>query len=229
MYPAVVRLLIIALKVIKILFQSRAHLITENLALRQQLAAFKTKNINPKLSDMDRSFWVALRRTWSNWADTLIIVKPETVIDWQRRRFKKYWWRKSSRNRKPGRRPIDQRIIDLIRQMATENNWGAPRIYSELLMLGYDNVKQRTVSRYLRKFRSKHPDKKKQQSWLTFLKNHRDVYFSNGLLCRANRELPHLLCFLCYRACQKEDCSLECYRTPNSSMGQATVERGLFV
>jgi hypothetical protein len=25
--------------------------------------------------------------------------------------------------------------------MATENNWGAPRIYSELLMLGYDNVK----------------------------------------------------------------------------------------
>lgn len=59
--------------------------------------------------------------------------------------------------------------------MATENNWGAPRLYSELLVLGYDNVKQRTVSRYLRRFRSKYPDKKKQQSWRTFLKNHRDV------------------------------------------------------
>jgi transposase InsO family protein len=42
-------------------------------------------------------------------------------------------------------------------------------------MLGYDNVKQRTVSRYLRKFRSNHPAKKKQQLWRTFLNNHRDV------------------------------------------------------
>jgi transposase InsO family protein len=174
MYKTVARLFMIVLKVIRILFKTKDDLVTENLALRQQLAACKSKNINPKISDMDRSFWVALRRAWSNWADTLIIVKPETAIDWQRRRFKKYWWRKSSRNRRPGRRRIDQEIRDLIEQMARENYWGAPRIYSELLMLGYKNVKERTV-RYLRKFRSKHPDKKKQQSWHTFLKNHRDV------------------------------------------------------
>jgi putative transposase len=59
--------------------------------------------------------------------------------------------------------------------MAGENRWGAPRIYSELLILGFTNVSETTVSRYLRKYRSLHPDKKKQQSWMTFLKNHRDV------------------------------------------------------
>ena len=172
---AVARLFMIVLKVIRILFKTKDDLLTENLALRQQLAAFKAKKIKPKLSDMDRSFWVALREAWSNWADALIIVKPETVVDWQRRRFKKYWWRKSSRNRKPGRKQTAHEIILLIRQMATQNNWGAPRIYSELLMLGYENVKQKTVSRYLRLFRSQHPDKKKQQSWRTFLENHRDA------------------------------------------------------
>ncbi|MEE8416380.1 MAG: integrase core domain-containing protein [Desulfobacterales bacterium] len=175
MYQAISPLFVIVFKVIRILFRSKNDLIIENLALRQQLAACRTKKIKPKLSDMDRSFWVALREVWSNWTDTLIIVKPETVVDWQRRRFKKYWWEKSSRNRRPGRRRIDQEIRDLIKQMVRENNWGAPRIYSELLMLGYKNVKERTVSRYLRIFRSKHPDKQKQQSWRTFLKNHRDT------------------------------------------------------
>ncbi len=59
--------------------------------------------------------------------------------------------------------------------MAEENHWGAPRIYSELLMLGFNDVSEVTVSRYLRRYRSLHPDKKKQQSWMTFLKNHRDI------------------------------------------------------
>jgi hypothetical protein len=126
MNQAIIRLFIIVLKVIRILFKSKDDLITENLALRQQLATCKTKGIKPRLSDMDRSFWVALRKVPSNWADALIIVKPETVIDWNRRRFKKYWWRKSSINRRQGRKRTDQEIVSLIRQMATNNNWGAP-------------------------------------------------------------------------------------------------------
>ena len=42
-------------------------------------------------------------------------------------------------------------------------------------MLGFTSISEATVSRYLRKFRSQNPDEKKQQSWMTFLKNHRDV------------------------------------------------------
>lgn len=63
--------------------------------------------------------------------------------------------------------------------MVEENiNWGAPRIYSELLMLGYykKDISERTVSRYLKKFRPEDPKKirKKQQQWKTFIKNHRE-------------------------------------------------------
>jgi hypothetical protein len=32
----------------------------------------------------------------------------------------------------------------LIYRMAGENRWGAPRIYSELLMLGFDDVSEAT-------------------------------------------------------------------------------------
>jgi putative transposase len=59
--------------------------------------------------------------------------------------------------------------------MAGENHWGAPRIFSELLMLGFTEIYEATVSRFLHKFRCKHLDKKKQQSWMTFLRNHRDM------------------------------------------------------
>jgi len=39
-------------------------------------------------------------------------------------------------------------------------------------MLGFNDISEATVSRYLRKYHSKHPDKKKQQSWMTFLRNY---------------------------------------------------------
>jgi len=111
--------------------------------------------------------------------DALIIVKPETVIDWQHKRFKKYWAKKSVRSNKLGRPSIKLEIRELVIRMATENFiWGAPRIYSELLKLGYTEKQfsQRTVSRYLKKIRPDDPDntKRKQQQWKTFLKNHRE-------------------------------------------------------
>ncbi len=60
--------------------------------------------------------------------------------------------------------------------MAEENNatWGTPRIHGELLKLGYV-VGERTVSRYLARFRPE-PTKLRSQTWTTFLKNHaRDI------------------------------------------------------
>jgi len=111
--------------------------------------------------------------------DALIIVKPETVIGWQQRRFKKYWTERPAKKSKPGRPSIKLEICDLIKRMASENlNWGAPRIYSELLKLGYTKrqVSQRTVSRHLKKMRPNDPDiiRRKRQQWKMFLKNHRE-------------------------------------------------------
>jgi len=174
MYRVLTEILIILTIISKTVFKSKNDLIIENLALRQQLSTYKAKKIQPIIKERDRSFWIALKKSWYRWTDTLIIVKPETVIYWQRTLFKRHWTKISSQNKKYGRRITKKEMRDLIYQMARQNNWGAPRIYSELLMLGFtkNEISQSTVSRYLRRFKSKNPDQKKRQSWITFLKNH---------------------------------------------------------
>ncbi len=44
-----------------------------------------------------------MSRVWPRWREALVIVKPETVIDWHRKGFRPYWTSKS-RGGKPGRR-----------------------------------------------------------------------------------------------------------------------------
>src|SRR5437879_5951123 len=61
--------------------------IIENLALHQQLAVHKRTVPRPKLHTTDRLFWVALARVWAGWRHSLVIVTPDTVLRWQRRRF----------------------------------------------------------------------------------------------------------------------------------------------
>ena len=151
---------------LRAMFIPKVHLAFENLALRQQVAVFKRSVKRPKLRPRDRVFWVCLSRLWPNWRSTLVIVQPETVINWHRMGFKLYW-RWKSRAGKPGRPPIDQEIRDLIRRMSRENpTWGAPRILSELLLLGYD-VAEGTVAKYM--IRTRKPP---SQTWRTFLDNH---------------------------------------------------------
>ena len=63
---------------------------------------------------------------------------PDTVLRWQRRRFRAYWTRLSGRSR-GGRPPISAEVAALVRKMAAANPlWGAPRIHGELLKLGLD-------------------------------------------------------------------------------------------
>ena len=87
--------------------KSRRDLAMENLALRQQLAVLKRERRRPRLTDRDRRFWVWLSKLWTDWAEALLIVKPETLIRWHRKGFKRYWTQKSKR-RGPGRPKIDQ-------------------------------------------------------------------------------------------------------------------------
>jgi putative transposase len=82
-------------------FRPRASLVAENLALRQQLAVLRRKTKRPQLAPLDRAFWVVLSRIWSRWAETLTIVKPETVIGWHRRGFARLWALTSERIGRP--------------------------------------------------------------------------------------------------------------------------------
>ena len=163
------RLLLLLLHALRAVVRPRADLVLENLALRQQVATLKEKRPGPKLSSVDRLFWVLLRRVWSRWAQVLEIVQPATVVRWHRAGFRAFWrWR--SRPKKPGRPRVDQEIRDLVRRLAGENpTWGAPRVHAELLKLGFV-VAERTVSRYMPR-RPTPADV--LERWKTFLRNHR--------------------------------------------------------
>ena len=153
---------------LRVLFASRAGLAAENLALRQQLVVLQRSVRRPRLRRRDRVFWVWLSRLWARWRSCLVIVKPETVIRWHRQGFKLVW-RWKSRKTRPGRPRVEAEIRRLIRRMSRENpTWGAPRIQSELRLLGH-TVAESTVARYMDRS-SKPPS----QTWRTFLSNHAD-------------------------------------------------------
>ena len=82
--------------------KSQKALALENLALRQQLAIPRRTMKRPRLTKADRLFWVFLSRIWRDWAQVLVVVKPETVISWHRQGFKLIW-RLKSRRRNRGR------------------------------------------------------------------------------------------------------------------------------
>jgi len=149
-------------------FRSRNQQAVVELALRQQLATYAQTGSKPRLTPLDRTFWVVLFRFWSHWRDTLVIVKPDTVIRWHRKGFRLYWRAISKRG--PGRPPIPEELKVLIRRLADENGWRARKIHGELEKLGF-TVGLATVSRYLPK-RAPDPG---QQRWMTFLFNHKEA------------------------------------------------------
>jgi transposase InsO family protein len=136
------------------------------------LVVFKRRAPRPKLGNLDKLFWVAFRRLWPQWKQSLWIVSPETVVRWHRAGFRRYWNWISRHQKAFGRKRISQELRELIFRMVVENpTWGAPRIHGELLKLGFD-VAERTVSRWVQKApRDPEPAKR----WQTFLQNHHEV------------------------------------------------------
>ena len=152
----------------RLLFSGHAAVAIENAALRLQLAAFQRKRKRPVLTPLDRLFWVALSLLWSGWRAPLVYVRADTVVRWQRERFRRFWARLSKVNRRRRGRPATAtEIRHLIERMAKANPlWRAPRIHGELKMLGIE-ISERTVSRILRKL-----PRPPSQTWKTFLHNH---------------------------------------------------------
>src|ERR1700737_1475765 len=91
-------------------FRSRAVLELENLALRHPLHVFRRPRPGrPPLIGIDRLLWVWLYRIWPRCLDTMVLVKPATVIRWHRQGFRLFWrWRSRS-----GRPSADREIRKL--------------------------------------------------------------------------------------------------------------------
>jgi hypothetical protein len=161
--PAVVY---VFLRTLGALLRSRLSLRVENVALRHQLAVYQRTVKRPSIRPEDRILWSWLSRRWARWREVLVFVQPETVIAWQRERFRDHWAR-MSRAAKPGRPLISEEIRELIRNVSGANPlWGTPRIVGELGKLGI-KVAKSTVDKY-RVRSSKVPS----PTWKAFLKNH---------------------------------------------------------
>ncbi len=66
-------------------FNLIANLTAKNLALHQQLIVLNRSIKRPQLKTKDRLFWIILYLFWNNWQESLIVLKPETVVGWHKR------------------------------------------------------------------------------------------------------------------------------------------------
>jgi hypothetical protein len=131
---SMVTALIALLSGVRDIVRRRTDLEAELLALRHQVLVLQRQHgrRRAQLRPADRLYWVVLSRLWPRWRDALLLVKPETVIAWQRRGFRWYWCWKSQR-RASGRPAVPGAVVELITAMHTANpTWGAPRIHGEL-------------------------------------------------------------------------------------------------
>jgi hypothetical protein len=147
-------------------FKSRLRLEAENAVLRHQLIVLRRRlHGRVRLTNHDRWFLIQLYRWFPSILKVVTIIRPETLVRWQRAGFRCYWsWKSCPRG---GRPQIDTELRVLIRRMSVENPlWGAPRIHGELLKLGFQ-VAQSSVAKYMVKRRGP-----PSQGWRTFLRNH---------------------------------------------------------
>jgi transposase InsO family protein len=172
------------------MFRSRWRLEAENLFLRLQLnIALRQAPPRFRLRGSDRALLVWMTRLWPGLLGMAQVVQPETILRWHRAGFKAFWRWKS--RKRAGRPKIDHGLRDLIRRMNKENpQWGACRIHSELLMLGFE-LAQSTVSKYM--VRGGTPP---SQSWKTFLRNHAQAIAAIDLFVVPTLTFERLFAFL---------------------------------
>jgi putative transposase len=144
-----------------------AALAAEVLFLKRQLAMLVERGRRPRRAGrFDKLLLVLLARCFS-WRASLVVVRPGTLIRWQRDLVRSFWRRRC----RAGRRRLPAGLRALIRCMADENpSWGTRRIADELrLKLGL-LVSSRTVRKYLAGPRPRRTGR--DQRWSTFIRNH---------------------------------------------------------
>jgi len=94
---------------------------------RPRVQVHKRTMARPPLRRTDRLFWVVLARVWTGWRRPLVMVTPNTVLRWQRRRFREYWTKLSARPT-GGRPPVSAEIKDLVRPCRCARRHSADRV-----------------------------------------------------------------------------------------------------
>jgi hypothetical protein len=153
---------------IQLCLRPRVGVAAENLFLRKQLSLYLERDVRPRRATDSIRFILAQLSRWFDWRQTLIVVKPDTLIRWHRKGFRLFWKWKS---RPRGRPSVPIPVRKLIAEMATNNpTWGEERIADELLLKIGIQISPRTVRRYMPKPPRRLADPK--QRWMTFIRNH---------------------------------------------------------
>ena len=118
------------------LFKSKKDLIIQNSLQKKEIEILLRKNHKKRLiiQHSDRVIFSLLNKV-GHIKETTSIVKPETVLRWQRQLIKHFWTFKHEN--RIGRPPVEKEIKQLILSMKNENlYWGYKKIQGELIKLG---------------------------------------------------------------------------------------------
>jgi putative transposase len=117
-------------------FRSKRNTLTENALLKKEneILARKMAKKRVHFNRYDKLFFVVLNRA-ADIKRQLRLVKPETLLHWQRTLIKRFWTFEH-RPAKRGRKPVDTDVKNLNSSMKNDNLlWGVKRIQGELLKL----------------------------------------------------------------------------------------------
>jgi hypothetical protein len=103
-------------------FKSKSRLEAENAVLRHQLIVLRRRGRGrSQPTSIDRWFLVQMYRWFPPILKAVMIVQPETLVQWHRAGVRRYWRLKSLKSNSRGGRPrIEIELRALIRQMSTE-------------------------------------------------------------------------------------------------------------
>lgn len=172
--PCVLGLARYAWTFLRAVFLSRLGAAAKITALESQLDVCLRRRETKRVgcfSDSFRFLWVTVSRLWDGWEHLCHLMKPRTVVAWQKQALRMFWRCKS--RGQVGRKGISVELRRLIRRISRENPlWGAKKIRDVLVDLGFESLDIGTVRKYMP--RRRHPQNP-SGNWLSFIRNHVDV------------------------------------------------------
>jgi putative transposase len=150
----------------------------ENDFLRQENKILRSKlGRRVPLTEADRRILVRYGLTIKErLAEVLTIVRPETLLAWNRR-MKRQKWTFDNTPKQPGRPSKAKATVELALRMAEENAWGYVRIAGELKKLGH-NMSPSCVRDLMRRHGFPPVPRRTGPSWKQFLQAHLDIIWA---------------------------------------------------
>jgi len=168
-----------------------AGLLCHELTLQDEYLRAENKALKPKIkgrirfTDEERRTLVcaALAMGRKLMQEAVTIVKPETILAWQRRLEREKCDYSMRERRGPGRPRTPGNIEAVVCRLARENTWGYRRIQGELLKLGI-KLSKGGIADILRRNNLPPAPERKGLTWREFLARHAEVMLCADLFTK---------------------------------------------